>query len=168
MAIHALLLEESALLVWELIEGLVPRRIIQELRQKARLEEDRSPTLRRKIILVRLDFGWIWMRFCFNLFVRVEFLFWYWKYTLALANLPPSGPSGIPTIQRHASSASAYGGRIRKYSNMSNVEDEPGKCFRKSVKAKIINFNPLTSNPIVTRTTAINYSHVSHSKIFNN
>jgi len=45
------------------------------------------------------------------------------------ANRPPSGPSGIPTIQRHASSASAYGGRVRKHSNMSNFEDEPGNSF---------------------------------------
>ena len=59
VAIHVLLQEVSALLVWELIEDLVPRQIIQELRQKARLEEDRSPTLRRKIILVRLDYGLI-------------------------------------------------------------------------------------------------------------
>ena len=51
------------------------------------------------------------------------------KCTLALANLPPSGPSGIPTIHRQASSASAYGGRIRKHSNMSNIADEPGKVI---------------------------------------
>ena len=49
---------------------------------------------------------------------------------MALANLPPSGPSGLPTVQRHASSASTYGGRLRKHSNVSNFDDEPGKNFK--------------------------------------
>jgi hypothetical protein len=53
---------------------------------------------------------------------------------LGAANLPPSGPSGIPTVQRTASSASAYGGRMRKHSNMSNIEDEPGNILNLDTK----------------------------------
>ena len=129
-----------ALLEWVQIEDPVLLQIIRGLLLRDPLDGALSRILPKKIMPVRFQLKCRLANLVFCVHFKImscdiycnglNITIFILKIYLAAANLPPSGQSGIPTVQRHASSASAYGGRMRKHSNMSNVEDEPGKIFK--------------------------------------